>query len=179
MVEVCASYDLDWRDDVSGSVVQEGDVIDLGNVEVHIVETPGHSSCAVTAYIPGIRALFPSDAGGIPHEETIVTSGNSNYTKYQESLEKLRDLQVDYYCADHYGYITGTKARGFISQCIEAAQAHRKGIEETFQETGSIDETVRVMVGGFLAENPDYLLTPDILEGIYGQMVKHIAKNMG
>ncbi len=179
MEAACASYDLDWRDDISGSVVREGDVIDLGNVAVHILETPGHSSCAIAAYIPRVRALFPSDAGGIPYKETNVTFGNSNYTKFQKSLDKLRSLEVDYYCADHYGYITGTEARGFIRGCIEAAQAHRERMETTFRDTGSIEGAVGVLVKGFLDENPDYILTPAILEGIYRQMVKHIASSLG
>jgi len=175
MVEACTAYDLDWRNDVSGTVVGDGDVIDLDDMAIHILETPGHSSCSITAYVPRIKAIFPSDGGGIPYQETIVTSGNSNYTKFQESLEKLRNLEVDCYCADHYGYITGTEARGFIHKCIEAAQAHREWMEETLRNTGSIDDTVGVMVREFLGENPDYILTPAILEGIYRQMVKHIA----
>lgn len=178
MQDVCASYDLDWREDVGGSMLREGEVLDLGDVAVHILETPGHSSCAVTAYIPAMGALFPSDAGGIPHKETIVISGNSDYTKYQESLERLRNLEVEYYCADHYGYITGKEAQDFILRCIEAARTHRERIEGTLENTGSIEETIGVMVNRFQTENPDYILTPEILEGIYRQMVKHIAGSM-
>ena len=178
MLEACESYDLDWRDDVSGSVVREGDVIDLGDMPVHIFETPGHSSCAITAYEPRLKALFPSDGGGIPYKDIITTSGNSNYTKFQKSLEKLRDLEVDYYCADHYGYVTGTEARNFIHSSIEVAQAHREEMEEAYRDTGSIEAAAKVMVNGFLDENPDYFLAPDIFEGIYRQMVKHIAGAM-
>ena len=179
MLEACTPYDMDWRDNLRGSVVREGDVIDLGNVAVHIFETPGHSSCAIAAYVPQIRALFPSDGGGIPYKDIITTSGNSNYTKFQESLEKLRDLEVDYYCADHYGYVTGTEARDFIPRSIEAAQAHREEMEKALKDTGSIEAAAKGMVNDFLDENPDYFLAPDILEGIYRQMVKHIAISMG
>lgn len=179
MLEACASHDLDWRDDVSGSVVREGDVIELGAMAVHIFETPGHSSCAISAYVPRIRALFPTDSGGIPFKDTFTISANSNYTTFQESLEKLRELEVAYYCADHYGYVLGTEARDFIRRTIEVARTHREEMAKALKDTGSIEAATRLMTHGFFDENPEYFLAPDILEGIYGQMVKHIAKNMG
>jgi len=99
--DVYSTYDLEWRNDVTGRTVQEGDRIDLGGLALSILEIPGHSSCTIAAWAPGIRTLFPTDGGGIPFDKTIVASGNSNYTKYQESLERMKDLEVEYYCADH------------------------------------------------------------------------------
>ncbi len=107
--DVYSAYDLEWRKDVSGTTIREGDRIDLGGLEVSILEIPGHSSCCIAAYVPELKALFPTDGGGIPFDKTIVSSGNSNYTQYQQSLERLKDLEVDYYCADHYGYVTGRR----------------------------------------------------------------------
>ena len=178
MLEACAPYDLAWRDDVNGSVVREGDVIDLGGVRARIFETPGHSSCAVTVYVPELRALFPSDGGGIPYKDGIVTSGNSNYTKFQKSLEKLKDLEVDYYCADHYGYVTGPEAHAFVRRSIDVARAHRKNMEETYRKTGNIEAAAKALANAVLEENPDYFLSPEIFEGVYRQMVKHIANAM-
>jgi len=79
--EVYSTYDLEWRNDVTGKTIREGDRIDLGGLEVSILETPGHSSCCIAAYVHKLKALFPTDGGGIPFDQTIVTSGNSNYTK--------------------------------------------------------------------------------------------------
>ena len=120
--EICSIYDLDWRDDVAGKTVREGDRIDLGSLEVTLWEIPGHSSCCIAAYVPALKALFPTDGGGIPFDQTIITSGNSNFTKYQQNLERLKTLDVEHYCADHYGYVTGEEAREFIPRTIEIAR---------------------------------------------------------
>ena len=48
-------HDLEWRDDVVGRVVSEGATIDLGGLTVQILETPGHSSCSISAYVPEIQ----------------------------------------------------------------------------------------------------------------------------
>ncbi|MBW2346979.1 MAG: MBL fold metallo-hydrolase [Deltaproteobacteria bacterium] len=168
-------YELEWRPGVTGSTVKEGDRIELGGVSVRIFETPGHSSCSISAYVPELKALFASDGGGIPYRDTIISSGNSNYTRYQESLEKLRDLEVDYACADHYGYIKGEEARSFISDSIREAARRRADMERVYLQTRDIEKAVEEMAQAFQRENPDYIIAPEINRGIYRQMIRHIA----
>ena len=175
---VYSTLDLDWRDDITGKTVCEGDRIDLGGLEVSILEIPGHSSCCIAAYVPEFKALFPTDGGGIPFDETIVTSGNSNYTKYQQSLERLQGLEVEYYCADHYGYVTGEEAREFIPKTIEMARQQRARIEEAYRSTKDVDLAAQRLISSFYNENPYYFLSPEIFLEVYRQMVRHIANVM-
>jgi 2-aminobenzoylacetyl-CoA thioesterase len=170
---------LEWRGDLLGTAVAEGATIDLGGMIVQVYETPGHSSCSISAYVPEMRALFPSDGGGIPYGEMILPSGNSNFTKYQQSLLKLKSLTVDILCADHYGYVTGQEAEYFIPRSIDAAAATRAMIEALYQSTGSLDATVNTLVEEAYARNPDYFLSPEITTGIYRQTVRHIAGALG
>jgi len=174
----CSGFDLEWRDDVQGIPVSEGDRIGLGDVDVYIFETPGHSSCSISAYVPKIKSLFPSDGGGIPHKDTIITVGNSNYTKFQQSLQKLKDLDVEHLGADHYGYVVGDEAGNFIKQTIEVADQHRILIEETYLRTRDVDVAAHELVTALYAKYPDYILTQEISEGAYRQMVRHIAKGL-
>jgi glyoxylase-like metal-dependent hydrolase (beta-lactamase superfamily II) len=178
MTQRCSAYDLDWRDDGSGISISEGDRISVGTIALHILETPGHSSCHISAYVPELKVLFPSDGGGIPYKGTIIPSGNSNFTAFQGSLEKLKDLEADYVCADHYGYVTGDEARNFMSDTIEAARKHRAEIEETYRRTGNVDVSAQEMTASFYAENPDYFLSREIFEAVYRQMVRNIAKDL-
>jgi glyoxylase-like metal-dependent hydrolase (beta-lactamase superfamily II) len=176
--DVYSTYDLEWRKDVSGEIVHEGDRMDLGGLEVSLLEIPGHSSCCIAAYVPELKALFPTDGGGIPFDQTIVSSGNSNYTKYQQSLERLKDLEVEYYCADHYGYVTGAEAREFISRSIEMAKKNRAWMEEVYRSTRDIDAAAQKLTSSFYEENPDYFLSPEIFLDVYRQMVRHLATRM-
>jgi glyoxylase-like metal-dependent hydrolase (beta-lactamase superfamily II) len=173
--KVYSTFDLDWRDDVTGKTVGDGDRIDLGGLDISILEIPGHSSCSIAAYVPEFKVLFPTDGGGIPFDETIVISGNSNYTKYQQSLEKLNNLEVEYYCADHYGYVAGKEAREFISKSIETARQQRERIEEVYRSTQDVDLAVQKLIPIFYQETPDYFLSPEIVQDVFRQMVRHIA----
>jgi glyoxylase-like metal-dependent hydrolase (beta-lactamase superfamily II) len=178
MTERCSGYDLDWRDDVSGVAVSEGDRIRIGHIEVQILEVPGHSSCCIAAYVPKLKLLFPSDGGGIPYKKTITPSGSSDFTQFQQSLEKLNRLECDCLCADHYGCFTGDEARNFISRSIELAREHRTRMEDVYRRTGDIDAAAHEMTVEFYADNPDYFLCQDIFEGVCRQMMRHIAQTL-
>ncbi|MEA3471005.1 MAG: hypothetical protein U9R24_04755, partial [Thermodesulfobacteriota bacterium] len=118
------------------------------------------------------------DGGGIPYKNETIPSGNSNYTQFQESLEKLKDLEVDYLCADHFGYIEGGEAGTFISETIEAAKKFRTLMERVYGRIGNVEGAVQRLVAVTMAERPDYFLSQEIMTGVYRQMLKHIASVM-
>ena len=170
-----AAYDWKWRHDVHGETVKDGDTIDLGGRTVKILETPGHSSCSIAAYVPEIKALFPSDGGGIPNEEKIAPSGNSDFTLYQQSLNKLADLRVEILCADHNGYFIGEEAAGYIRRSIVAARKYRHVVEEICRQEEDQENAVRRLVQISLNEQPDNFLPEEIMTGVTRQVVRHIA----
>ena len=177
--EVYSLYDLDWQDHLKGGTVREGDKMDLGGLSVSIMEIPGHSSCTIAAYVPELKALFPSDGSGVPFKGIIMTSGNSNYTQFQENLDRLKTLEVDYLCADHYGYVTGAEAREFNLRTIEAAREHRALMEDTYRLTQDIDVAANTLTASFFTENPGYFLSHEIFLSVYRQMLRHVVSGTG
>jgi len=175
---VYETYDLDWRDGITGISISGGEQIDLGGLEALILETPGHSSCSISAYVPELKVLFASDAGGIPYGDIICASGNSNFTQYQQNLEKLKDLEVEYVCADHYGYVAGEEARDFIRQTIKAAIQERAFMEETYRKKKDIEVAAKELSADYFKKYPDWVVSPEIVEGVYRQILRHIASTM-
>ena len=176
--EALKAYDTEWRDDMTGVPVGEGDRIDLGGVTLTLMDTPGHSNCSITAYEPNIKAMFASDAAGIPYKDMIFPSMNTNVMQYLESLEKLKPLAVSYLCADHYGYITGEEAGKFIDLSLEAGRKWKADLENYYQKYhGDIDAAGKAITEFFYREMPNYFIAPDILEGVFKQMLKFIGKN--
>ena len=173
-----AGFDYAWRDDVSGQTVGEGDRIDLGGTALDILYTPGHTHCSITAYEPRLKALFASDGGGIPYRDMSFASANTNFTQYLESLEKMKPLAVETLCADHYGYVTGEDARGFIDLTIREGRKLRAQMEGILREKGNVDEAAKAMTVYFYRECPDYFIAADILEGVFRQMMKFLEKNL-
>lgn len=171
--------DWAWRDDVKGESLSEGKKINLGGMKIEILETPGHSSCSISAYIPQLQALFPSDAVPIPYKDDMIVVANSNYTQYQQSLEKLAKLKVKILGADHYACIVDDEAASYISNSIAATREKRSVLEDILKkEGGSIDQVAKAYVDDYYKNNPDYFIVPEIMLEVYRQMLKHLAENM-
>jgi 2-aminobenzoylacetyl-CoA thioesterase len=176
--ESVQAQDVDWYEGITGTSVTTGDRIDLGGVALSIVETPGHSNCSISAYEPNERLLFASDAVGIPYKDTIFPSMNTNISQFLDSLERLKPLHVSYLCADHYGYVTGEEAGTFIDMSVEAAVKWKSILEDFYRDcSGDLDAASKAITAFFYREKPDYFIAPDILEGVFKQMLKYIAKS--
>ena len=170
-------FDLEWRGDIEPLPVREGDIIDLGRVALKIYETPGHSNCSISAYEPDEGVLFASDAMGIPFSDKLFPSMNTNIDQFLNSLEKLRPLKVNVFCADHYGYITGDEAERIVSETIKEALRLKELLYETFKRnTFDIDSAAREITSSLFQQMPGYFIAPVIMEGVFKQMFKYIAK---
>ena len=85
---------------------------------------------------------------------------------------------MSYMCADHYGYVTGEEAGRFTEMSIEEARRMRAEMEDVYRSKGDLDAAARAYNEEFYRKNPDYFISSDILEGVFKQIVKYLAKNM-
>jgi glyoxylase-like metal-dependent hydrolase (beta-lactamase superfamily II) len=163
-----------------GMEVQEtvdgGDRVNWGGIELEIIDAPGHSSDSIAAYMPLEKALFASDAGGIPFGDDIFAAGNSNFTKYQQTLERFNEYEVEIHLAEHYGAFTGEDARNYMPKSISAAKETRKLLEESYRRTRDAEESTRELTDLIMERAPDYFLPKEVMAMVIGQMMKYIAK---
>jgi len=109
------------EDTVSG-----GDTLRCGNLTMEIIDVPGHSSCSIAVYVPEEKAMFASDAGGIPSGDHIFTAANSNFNKFQTSLKKMAGYDIEVHLAEHGGAFTGKDGKNFLNRSIETAEKTRQ-----------------------------------------------------
>ena len=157
-------------------VVKEADNISCGDLTVEIIEVPGHSSCSIAAYVPEEKAMFGSDAGGIPLGDQIFTCANSNFDKYQQSLKKMAGYEIDVYLAEHYGARTGKDASSFLKRSIDFAKNARAVLEASYARTKDINKSTEEMTDMLMKNAPDDFLHRDIIALVTGQMLKYISR---
>lgn len=157
-------------------VVREGDSIDLGNgLTIEFIEVPGHSSCSIAAYVGKIKALFASDAAGVPNEKgTIYPIGNENFIQFQQSLAKLSQYHVEILCAARNGVFLGEEGREFISKTMLAANQLRQEVIRRFREMGDRERVATEICDRIYAE----VKTVDIPKGIFLGVIKSIVDNI-
>jgi glyoxylase-like metal-dependent hydrolase (beta-lactamase superfamily II) len=177
MDEKAKELDLTFDGVEVDETVEGGDVVNWGGVELEIIDAQGHSSDSIAAYMPLEKALFASDAGGIPFGDDVFAAGNSNFTKYQETLERFSQYDVDIHLAEHYGAFTGEDARKFMPRSIEAAREARQLMEESYRRTGDAEESTKELTDLIMKNAPDYFLPREVMAMVIGQMMKYIAKS--
>ena len=159
-------------------IVKEGDILPCGNLSIEILEVPGHSSCSIAAYVPEDKAMFASDAGGIPLGDQIFAAGNSNFDKFQSNLERMAEFDIEIHLAEHGGAFTGEDGREFLNRSIESAQMTRELIVNSFKRTMDEQKTVDEITDFFTKGTSDYFLSKDVISLVVGQMVRFFSKKL-
>lgn len=160
------------------AVVGDGAILPCGGLSLEIMEVPGHSSCSIAVYIPEEKALFASDAGGVPFGDKIFTAANSNFDLYQASLKKMASRDVAIHLAEHYGARSGEEGRRFLQDAMAAAAETRQALEATYAATGDETQTAAIVTDRIMADAPVDFLPREVVALVAGQMVHYIAKTM-
>ncbi|MDX2441223.1 MAG: MBL fold metallo-hydrolase, partial [Desulfobacterales bacterium] len=157
-------------------VVKNDDIISCGDLSIKIIEVPGHSSCSIAAYVPEEKAMFASDAGGIPFGDQIFTCANSNFDKYQKSLIKMDSYEIDVYLAEHYGARTGKDANSFLKRSMGFAKEAKTILESSYARTKDVKKSTEEITDMLMENTPDDFLHRDIIALVTGQMLKYISR---
>jgi glyoxylase-like metal-dependent hydrolase (beta-lactamase superfamily II) len=138
-------------------VVAEKDIIDLGDdIEVHFLEVPGHTRCSIAVYVPKLKALFPSDAATLPTDDTkalFFFGPQYNFGMYKQSMARLASLEVEILASEHYGVVTGDRARQTLKEGLRQTERFEDHITDLYKQTGNFDETVRKAAAQILPSN--------------------------
>ena len=99
--------------------LRDGDILSLGDYEVRVIHTPGHTSdsiCLLTER-DGKKILFTGDTV-MSWGELGVMSVETNLKMYKQSLEKLAKLRVDIMLPGH-GIFIMSNAYDHIEHALE------------------------------------------------------------
>lgn len=164
---------IDVEETVTGK-----DMISCGDLFLKVLDVPGHSSCSIAVYVEHQKAMFASDAGGVPIGDRIFTSANSNFDMYQASLKKMAGYQIDVFLAEHYGARTGEDAHGYLKRAMAAALKTRNMMEASYARTGNINESVKEITDRFMEIVPDNFMPEEIISMVAGQMLRYLVGRM-
>ena len=99
-------------------VLQDGEQIELGDITLQVIATPGHAANHLCFFLPEDRLLFSGDHV-LNGSTTIVNPPDGNMSDYLRSLDRLADLDPLFILPAH-GHVLGS-GRASISRL----KAHR------------------------------------------------------
>jgi glyoxylase-like metal-dependent hydrolase (beta-lactamase superfamily II) len=99
-------------------LLDEGDVVDLGDRHFSVLHLPGHSPGSIGLYEPATETLFSGDAiyDGVLLDELP----DSSIPDYLRSLERLRALRVRIVHGGHEPSFDGARLRVLIDEYVRA-----------------------------------------------------------
>ncbi|WP_122666996.1 MBL fold metallo-hydrolase [Pseudomonas viridiflava] len=95
-------------------LIDEGDVLDLGDRVLEVFHTPGHSPGGISLWEANTRTLF---SGDIIYDGPLIEDAyHSDLADYAASLERLRKLPVNTVHGGHFASFSGAVLRGMIDE---------------------------------------------------------------
>tara|TARA_B110000971_G_scaffold63859_1_gene65269 strand:+ start:4582 stop:5310 length:729 start_codon:yes stop_codon:yes gene_type:complete len=99
-------------------IVEDGDVIDLGNRQFEVIHTPGHSPGGIALFEHKTGILFSGDLhyDGLLIEDTY----HSNPSDYQNSMKRLLELPVNIVHGGHFASFGADRHRSLIRNWLDS-----------------------------------------------------------
>ncbi len=97
--------------------LNDGDKIDLGGLDLMIIETPGHTNCCISIFEPNNKVLFIGDSLGniwtLDLIMPLIMPPEFSEEKYLATIDKVKNLDYNSLALAHYGILTDSVARKF------------------------------------------------------------------
>ena len=97
-------------------LIEDGDVIDLGNRVLQVIHTPGHSPGGISLFEASTGTLFSGDI--IYDGPLIEDTYHSDLHAYWQSLERLAALPVRVVHGGHFPSFSGERLKTMIGQWL-------------------------------------------------------------
>lgn len=122
-------------------VVCEKDIVSIGDREVEVYETPGHTSCSLTFLLKPDGILFASESSGVYLCEGLIQSAMlKSCRETVESIEKCRKINAKHILSPHYGLVPERDKEAYWDLAMEAVAINKKFVLEKIKEGASFEK---------------------------------------
>lgn len=179
----CRPFDISISPVNVDIVADDATVIDLGNgMEVRFIDTPGHTPCSLSVYIPLLKAIFPSDSAPFPIgslEYLNRPSPQYDYGLYKESLCKLLGYDVEVCGYEHFSAVVGPDARQALVNGLELCSEFEEHVQKLYREAGDIEKVAGIVERETSSYTRFDFDSTEIMLPVCRAVVRNILKDAG
>ena len=161
-------------------LIGEGDTITVDGLSWNVLQTPGHSECALSFHQSDGRLLLISDAAPyyLPEHDCWWPDYFAGYGAYLDSLARLAGVGAEILCLGHNGVIRGVQdvESYFGKATLATQQYHERIIDET--RAGKSVRQIAEQLGAEVYEKIQ-LLPLEFFQKNCGLLVKQSLKHEG
>ncbi|TFF89029.1 MAG: MBL fold metallo-hydrolase [Promethearchaeota archaeon] len=123
--------------------LKDGDIIDLGNLELEVISTPGHTNCSICLLDKKNNSLFTGDSIGYKLNEEIlfgpIMPPEFSEKKLLNTFEKLNSKEFSSVFMAHFGLLKGELASKLIDMAKSNYFLWKKFILNNWKENADPD----------------------------------------
>lgn len=124
-------------------IVHDGDLIDLGDISLQVIEAVGHTKCCISFYIPQNKMLLSCETlGACADEHSIAPGFLVSYETSVNYMRRLLDMDIDLLHIPHFGLLRGDCCREFIERALGTAESLKDLIISDHLQGKSEDEII-------------------------------------
>lgn len=121
--------------------VNDGDIIQAGDMRFEVLNLPGHTRCSVGYYCREKKLLLSNETLGVyDGENTIVPSYLVSYADSIASIERVEKLEISRILAPHYGILNQEQTKFFLDNMKSASEKTALNILNSLKKGKSTDE---------------------------------------
>lgn len=137
--------------------VNDGDVIQAGNMEFKVIDLPGHTRCSVGYYCEKEGLLLSCETLGVyDGKGTIVPSYLVGYGEAIASIEKAEKLNITSIVVPHFGLLGRTETDFFLANmktaAVQTARELLDGIKKGYSDEKITEQFKERFWHGYIRE---------------------------
>ena len=122
--------------------VDEGDLIEAGDMSFEVINLPGHTRCCIGFYLEQEQLLLSNETLGIYDGEKIIFPACLvSYSDTISSIEKIEKLNISKMVAPHVGLLSKEQTEFFLKNMKSATQNVAENFLDSIKE-GLTDEEI-------------------------------------
>ena len=133
--------------------VADGDLVDMGDLQLRVLELPGHTRCSIGFYDEPARLLLGCETlGVISGPGLVMPCCLVDYNSTRQAIARVRALAVDHLLLPHHGLIEGEECRRFLADADFWLSETRRRLQAAHDQGKQDDELLQLLKQWFYTD---------------------------
>ena len=144
--ETCGVTDYEFLGDELrvDIAVDDGDILEAGDMTFEVISLPGHTRCCVGFYSANEGLLLSNETLGVyDGERTILPTVLVSFSDTMQSIQKIKERNVTAILAPHLGLLDKDQTAFFLNNMKSAAENIAQSLLDSVKNGLSDEEIIR------------------------------------
>ncbi|MFX1355117.1 MAG: MBL fold metallo-hydrolase [Promethearchaeota archaeon] len=150
--------------------LKEGDVIDLGGINLEIFKAPGHMDDEIAILDQKNKNLFVGDVLGMKVSDNVFVPPflppQWDPTAYLKTIDKFKRIDYDTLCLAHFGYFYGDEVKDILDESIQNCNQFWESIEDNIEHIDDVPYLIENVLEKLISKSDIENFPEKLVQGV-------------